>query len=986
MNQKTVGLTLRATIIALALILVVGSPALPPLDGVAYAQGGPTLTATALPDGSVDVSWTAVGGADSYDLYKQPEGGSWSAAMSKTEITYNDTSVTAGTKYFYIVRAITAGAEGPWSNTVSVTLPGGTAAPASAPTLNAAADGLTGVDLSWNAIPTATSYDLRRWNPDTSSWDSIGNNPTGTSHDDDGLDSGTQYWYVIRAVNAGGNGPWSSEGGVGYTSVTLPSTTSEPVLSLTHTSRTVVDLSWTAVAANATYVVQRQSVTDTDTSDTTDPVAGGWEDLDDDVTATAYQDDEADFIALVDTTPNQLTRYNYRVYALVDGEQTDYSNIKTVTIPETSSRPPVPASLTATVGGPDRITVTWANSAGADSHELRSKRESGNYSSPTTRTSGWSHTGLSADTEYTYQVRAVNVNGPSDWSGEVSATTSSTTSTSGQLGVPSGLRAADATDLMNTADDPSDDVAGIKVTWNRVSNADGYDLVVWMGTAYQEVTFGDANAEATVVAKREITVTSGSIDGDINANSTYIFVIRATAGETDRSDWSAPVSAKTNSIRPVVPTALAAAPRSESIIWVSWTAPEIGATTTTGGAAEGYTLQWRRSGSSANWNSIDVKGKTNYAHTGLRAGTTYLYRIRAYNSGGMSAYTHPDVETQTWASQLAIPSGLDSEDATTDTGAGVKISWSKVTGATAYDVEKWNPETPGWETFDANGAEDGTSTTATSFTDTGTGVVAGGSYWYIIRSLNGDVRSDWSAPVNGSAKQTDPPAMTLNLEPTGTNMIRLTWAAVANAESYELEWIEGALDAFTGFTSQTKVTLPATPTYYAHTGLKAGTRYSYRIRAMLPQDVTSTAGTLAQAVTRPLAPNLSLTAIDHETMKLTWTMVALDGAGLETVDNYTIERRKSGETAWVPITPLADTFDCVEADKECTVNDGGIQSGVDADNDGNDDPQLSDNTKYYYRIRATADLAEVLADDKLDVPAVTSYWDYASQRTSADPN
>ena len=163
MNQKTVGLTLRATILALALILVAGSLPLLPLDGVAYAQGGPTLTATPAPDGTVNVSWTAVSGADSYELYKQPDGGAWSAAMSMTGLTYNDTNVSGGSKYFYIVRAIDDGTAGAWSNTVSATVPGGTSAPTGKPTLSATADGLNGVDLSWNAVSDATSYDLRRW-------------------------------------------------------------------------------------------------------------------------------------------------------------------------------------------------------------------------------------------------------------------------------------------------------------------------------------------------------------------------------------------------------------------------------------------------------------------------------------------------------------------------------------------------------------------------------------------------------------------------------------------------------------------------------------------------------------------------------------------------------------------------------------------------------------------------------------------------------
>ena len=167
MNQKTVGLTLKVTILALALILVAGFAALLPLDGVAYAQTGPTLDAVLAPDNSsVNLTWTAVSSADSYELYKQEQGGAWGSAMSMSGTSYADSAVTAGKSYFYILRAITDGTAGSWSNTPKVTVPGGTTAPTSKPTLTATADGLTAIDLTWNSVSGATHYDLRRWNGD----------------------------------------------------------------------------------------------------------------------------------------------------------------------------------------------------------------------------------------------------------------------------------------------------------------------------------------------------------------------------------------------------------------------------------------------------------------------------------------------------------------------------------------------------------------------------------------------------------------------------------------------------------------------------------------------------------------------------------------------------------------------------------------------------------------------------------------------------
>ena len=113
------------------------------------------------------------------------------------------------------------------------------------------------------------------------------------------------------------------------------------------------------------------------------------------------------------------TMYHYRVQAVEDGTPGQWSNVFKVTIPATGVRPQAPTDLAATAGSNavSSITVlTWTPIPGTTS-EIRWKSGSqGYWSNAMVATRPYNHTSLSASTEYTYQVRARNVNGPSLWS------------------------------------------------------------------------------------------------------------------------------------------------------------------------------------------------------------------------------------------------------------------------------------------------------------------------------------------------------------------------------------------------------------------------------------------------------------------------------------------------------------------------------------------------------------------------------------------
>ncbi len=1005
MNQKSVGLTLRALVIALALILA-ASPGLPLLDGVAYAQSAaPTLTAVNAPGGGVQVSWTAVTGADSYELYKQQEGGSWGAAMSMTATTYTDSNVTAGASYFYIVRAVAAGVPGGWSNTQKVTIPGGTAAPTGQPTLTATASGTTAVALSWTAVSGAATYDLRRWNGSTSSWDAIGgNNLSGTSFTDSGLASGSEYYYVIRAVNAGGNGPWSSENGVGYSSVTLATTTAEPVLTLTHTSREVVDLSWTQVSGTGVeYDLERM----------TDVSGGAVSDVDWArlpaalLTAREYTDSDAVYVG-----GSTSTRYHYRVRAVVDGTPGEWSNEVSVPIPVSGSIPAAP-SVRVTSADLRSITVEWDTVEDAASYEIRWKVEDGEYTTPRT-VSGTSfrHSSLTRETKYTYQVRSKNVNGYSEWSDAASGETASREqSGEGTLAIPSSFRVVSATDKDK---DDAVDRLGLKLTWVRVTGATSYQIMAWVakltatdGTetdvnqwrVLTQVDDPDADAavdEIETLTGASTTVTLRGMIAVQNTDNTaaettylrlksdtpYYFVILAEKNENnsmDMSNWSTPVQGMAKALKPDAPTGLKAITTGSTSIWLSWDAP--GADVTKN--PTGYTISFS---STAGSGHINVKGTT-YAHTGLRPGTAYYYRVRATNSNSAPSAWEPSQSSQptqikatTAPRDLDMPSGLSAADATgagddgnlgtADDVPGIKVSWGKVSGATMYEVQKWTGSA--WVSL--------TTTNKTSYTDMDDGdtdeniLMASTPYHYIVRATNGEITSPWSDSVTGLTRGAVY-MPTLTLIPTGQTLVRLTWTGVSGATGYELEYQDGNRDAAyfnDDRNDRLELERPGSPGYYVHSGRKPGTRYSYRMRAILPH-TKSDWSTVAQVVTRPATPTLTA-AKDADTpttvITLKWDrlsvagVTAAGGTALGTIDGYQLQQRAAtgADTNWGDISGASLVTDTCTATVKCEVSVTGLTTG----------------TKYYFRIRVNLTATE-LGDPA--VPAVTSYWHMATATT-----
>ena len=163
---------------------------------------GPAATAGY---GQVNLTWMASSGATNYNVKRSTSSGGETTIASTTSTGYTDTSVLDGTIYYYVVTALNVGGEGQNSAEVSAT-PLLSPAPTNL-TVTATNYGL--VSLAWSMSAGATSYNVKRSPSHLGPYATVASSAS-ISYNDTNVINGTTYYYVVTAVNAGGENPTNS--------------------------------------------------------------------------------------------------------------------------------------------------------------------------------------------------------------------------------------------------------------------------------------------------------------------------------------------------------------------------------------------------------------------------------------------------------------------------------------------------------------------------------------------------------------------------------------------------------------------------------------------------------------------------------------------------------------------------------------------------------------------------------------------------------
>lgn len=211
----------------------------------------------------------------------------------------------------------------------------------------------------------------------------------------------------------------------------------------------------------------------------------------------------------------------------------------------------------------------------------------------------------------------------------------------------------------------SSTTSSITVSWKKVSGAKGYVLYKY-------------DAKKKKYSKIATTSKTNYKVSKLNAGTNYVYALKAYKTVKKKNYYSSYSSKLTATTLPAKPTGLKATSTYNSIS-LSWSKVR---------GASGYCV-YKYDNSSKKYTKLATTSKTNYSVTKLNSGTNYVYAVKAYKTLNKKNYYSSYSSNLTVTTLPSNPTGLKA----TSTHNSVSLSWSKVNGASGYNVYSYNSST-----------------------------------------------------------------------------------------------------------------------------------------------------------------------------------------------------------------------------------------------------------------------------------------------------
>ena len=327
--------------------------------------------------------------------------------------------------------------------------------------------------------------------------------------------------------------------------------------------------------------------------------------------------------------------------------------------------------------------------------------------------------------------------------------------------------------------------------WNKNRSADGYILDKYDGKKWVTIKTFTSNAN-----------TSFNVTG-LKASTTFKFRLRAYKTIDNVKEYSAYTYLNVNT-RPYTTTGMKCSSKTNVSATLQWNKNI---------SANGYVLDKYDGSKWVTIKTFTSNADTSFNVTGLKASTTFKFRLRAYKNFGSvkeySAFTYLNVNTRPYTT-----TGMK---CSSKTNVSANLQWNKNISADGYVLDKYDGSK--WVTIKTF-----TSNANTSFNVTD--LKASTTFKFRLRAYkNFGSAKEYSAYTYLNVNTRPYTTTGFKMKSATKNAITLQWNKNVSASGYCIEkWDGSKWVQIQKYTSNANVT-------YTATGLKANTAYKFRIRA-----------------------------------------------------------------------------------------------------------------------------------------------------------
>ena len=372
------------------------------------------------------------------------------------------------------------------------------------------------------------------------------------------------------------------------------------------------------------------------------------------------------------------------------------------------------------------------------------------------------------------------------------------------------------------------------ISWSKVGGAAQYEV-------YRSAT-GKANSFSIIRRTSALTYT----DVNAAAGNTYYYVVRAMKGSGSSAVYSkfSPAQSIQYAITSLNAPSMTLTSAASGQPVISWTKVS--------GAAQ-YEVYRSATGKANSFSIIRRTSALTYTDVNAAAGNTYYYVVRAISGSVKSAFC-PAQSIQYAITSLTAPAMTLTSAAS---GQPV-VSWTRVNGAAQYEVYRS-------ATGKANSFSIIRRTSALTYTDVN--AAAGNTYYYVVRAINGSVKSAFCAAqsIQYAVASLNAPTMTLTSAASGQPVV--SWTKVNGAAQYEVYRSTNGKNF--------SIVRRTAALSYTDTSAAAGATYYYQVRAIngsVKSDFCP-AQSIQYAVASLNAPTMTLTSAASGQPVVSWTKV-----------------------------------------------------------------------------------------------------------------